>query len=179
MLLVADTAAPGALDGLRLKYRFHQDEPTHRYRTLLFQILEGLAGDTSNATVGWSDFVATASPDVERLEQSVFEWSRLVANVTAVDGAVVLDRRFGLVGFGAEVSAELPSPTSVWRARDTEGLARDAADVENVGTRHRAAYRFVNDHPGGLAIVVSHDGGVTFVANRGGQVVFWEQSVSP
>jgi len=51
--------------------------------------------------------------------------------------------------------------------------------VENVGTRHRAAYRFVNDHPNGLAVVISQDGGVTFVANHGKKVVFWEQSVSP
>ena len=31
------------LDGLRLKYRFGQDEPSHRYRTLLLQILEAVA----------------------------------------------------------------------------------------------------------------------------------------
>ena len=74
---------------------------------------------------------------------------------------------------------ELPSPSCVWRANDTEGHQRDPYDIENVGTRHRAAYRFINDHPQGLAIVVSHDGGVTFVANRDQKVVFWEQSVSP
>ena len=50
---------------------------------------------------------------------------------------------------------------------------------KSLGTRHRAAYRFINDHPDGLAIVVSQDGGVTFVASRAGDVVFWEQSVSP
>jgi hypothetical protein len=83
------------------------------------------------------------------------------------------------VGFGAEVSAELPSPSRVWRAKDTEGENVEPDDFENVGTRHRAAYRFVNDHPQGLAIVISHDGGVSFVANRAGEVVFWEQSVSP
>jgi hypothetical protein len=55
----------------------------------------------------------------------------------------------------------------------------EAEDVENVGTRHRAAYRFVNDHPGGLAVVISQDGGVSFVANRDGEVVFWAQSVGP
>jgi hypothetical protein len=48
-----------------------------------------------------------------------------------------------------------------------------------VGTRHRAAFRFVHDHPQGVAIVVSHDGGVSFVAKREDQVVVWEQSVSP
>jgi hypothetical protein len=62
---------------------------------------------------------------------------------------------------------------------DAEGATRKPDDIENVGTRHRAAYRFVHDHPSGLAIVVSHDGGVTFVANREQEIVFWEQSVSP
>jgi DisA bacterial checkpoint controller nucleotide-binding len=179
MILMADTSVPQGLDGLRLKYRFGQDEPAHRYRTILFQILDAVAAGTSKASVGWSDFVADASPALERLEQAVFEWSRLVANLTAVDGAVVLDKRLGLVGFGAEVSAELPAPANVWRSRDTEARELEAYEAENVGTRHRAAYRFVHDHPQGLAIVVSHDGGVTFVANRGGEVVFWEQSVSP
>jgi hypothetical protein len=179
MILVLETSVPRALDGLRLKYRFGQDEPSHRYRTLLFDILTAVAAATSKASVGWSDFATDASANLERLEQSVFEWSRLIANLAAVDGAVVVDKRLGLLGFGAEVSAELPSPTSVWRASDTEGHERDAYDIENVGTRHRAAFRFVNDHPQGLAIVVSHDGGVTFVANHAGEVVFWEQSVSP
>jgi hypothetical protein len=182
MILVVD-APPEAilhgLVGLRLKYRFGQDEPSHRYRTLLFQILTAVSAATAKASVGWSDFALDASGNLEKLEQSVFEMSRLIANLTSIDGAVVLDKRFGMVGFGAEVSAELPSPSRVWRAKDTEGTDIELDDFENVGTRHRAAYRFVNDHPGGLAIVISHDGGVSFVANRGGKVVFWEQSVSP
>jgi hypothetical protein len=178
MLLVVD-AVPSGLSGLRLKYRFGQDEPSHRYRTLLFRTLEMVASGASKPSVGWSDFASDTSPALERLEQAIFEWSRILSNLTAVDGALVLDKRFGLVGFGAEVSAELPSPQTVWRARDTEGRDVEPYDVENVGTRHRAAYRFVHDHPRGLAIVVSHDGGVTFVADRDGKIVFWEQSVSP
>jgi hypothetical protein len=182
MILVVDAApeaAPNSVDGLRLKYRFGQDEPSHRYRTLLLEILEGVAATTSKASVGWSDFALDASPGLERLEQSVFELSRLIANLTAIDGAVVLDKRLGLLGFGAEVSAELPAPSRVFRALDTEGNELEPDDIENVGTRHRAAYRFVNDHPRGLAIVISHDGGVSFVANRDHEVVFWEQSMSP
>ncbi|HET6148812.1 MAG TPA: hypothetical protein VFH68_14845 [Polyangia bacterium] len=182
MILVVDSTPPAqanALAGLRLKYRFDQDEPSHRYRTLLLQILERVAAATSKPSVGWSDFASDASPSLEKLEGAVFELSRLIANLADVDGAVVLDKAFGLVGFGVEVSADLPVPTRVWRARDTECRERDLDDIENVGTRHRAAYRFVNEHPRGLAIVVSHDGGVIFVANRDGEIVFWEQSVSP
>jgi hypothetical protein len=180
MVLVVDaTQAEQALASLHLKYRFHQDEPSQRYRTLLLRILDNLATSSTKPSVDWSDFALDGSQQLELLEQAVFEWSRVLASLTGVDGAVVLDKRFGVCGFGAEVSAELPAPSEVWRALDLEGEQRAVEAIENVGTRHRAAYRFVKDHPGGLAVVVSHDGGVSFVANRDGQVVFWEQSVGP
>lgn len=183
LILIVDhgwlDAASNGGGRLRLKYRFDQDEPSHRYRSLLFQILERVAAATSKASVGWSDFAQDDSQSLEKLEQAVFELSRVVANLAAIDGAVVLDKQLGLLGFGAEVSAELSLPYGVLRALDTEGRVCEPNDVENVGTRHRAAYRFVHDHPAGLAIVISHDGGVSFVANRQGDVVFWEQFVGP
>lgn len=177
LLLIVDGGA--ALEGLRLKYRMLEDEPTRRYRALLLRLLEALADSTDAPSIGWSDFLTNASPHLERLEHDVFEWSRVIANLAAIDGAVVLDKRFDLVGFGAEVSAELRAPERVWRALDREGTRRQPEESESVGTRHHAAYRFVNDHPSGVAIVVSHDGGVTFVANRDGEIVFWEQTDSP
>ena len=166
------------LAGLSLKYRFDQSEPSRRYRTLLFQLLDRLAAGTTNPSVDWSDFAGDTSQDLEKLEEAIFEMSRVIAGLTATDGAVVLDKRFTLLGFGAEVSSEIPAPARVWRALDTEGTRRMVNAVEDVGTRHRAAYRFVQQHPSGLAIVVSHDGGVSFVANRRGEIVSWQQSVS-
>ena len=138
-----------------------------------------MAAATSKASVGWMDFAQDESQSLEKLEQAVFELSRVISNLAAIDGAVVLDKHFGIVGFGTEVSPELPVPTRVLRALDTDARACVPDDMESVGTRHRAAYRFVHDHPGGLAIVISHDGGVSFVANREGEVVFWEQFVGP
>jgi hypothetical protein len=180
MVLVVDgQAGTPSVDGLRLKYRIAPDEASQRYRTLVFQILRAIAAATSKASIGWADFVSSASAELEELEQAVFEWSRVIANLAAIDGAVVLDKRFGLIGFGAEVSAELPTPSRVFRALDTEAKERRSEEIDGVGTRHRAAYRFANDHPGGLGIVISHDGGVSFVANRERDVVFWEQSIRP
>jgi hypothetical protein len=181
MLLIADGALgpSSAPDNVGLKYRFDASEPTRRYRTLLFRILEHLAGATTNPSVDWSDFERDTNPALEKLEQSIFEMSRVIASLAAIDGAVVLDKRFAILGFGAEVSGELPAPPRVWRALDVEGTKREPAAIEDVGTRHRAAYRFVHQHPQGLAIVISQDGGVTFVASRDGDVVFWEQSVGP
>jgi hypothetical protein len=178
--LIVGTEDGAALpSGLRLKYRLRQDEPSHRYRSLLLRLLQAVAATTDKPSVGWADFASNESALFARLEQEVFELSRALANLTAIDGALVLDKRFGVLGFGAEVSAELPGPRRVLRALDAEGRERQPEDVENVGTRHRAAYRFVNDHPSGLAVVVSQDGGVTFVANHDGNVVFWAQSVGP
>jgi hypothetical protein len=188
MLLIVDAeaaggpgphATPGHWGGLRLKYQFTDAEPSRRYRTLLLQILDRVAARATTLSVGWSEFALDESPDLERLEQAVFELSRVLASLTATDGAVVLDKRLHLLGFGAEVSADLPAPERVWRALDAEGQRRAAEAVESVGTRHRAAYRFAQRHPNGLAIVVSQDGGVSFVSQRGDDVVFWEQSVSP
>jgi hypothetical protein len=182
MILCVDPALEGASEaftGLRTKYRFDGSEPQSRYRTLLFRILERVAAGTTNASVDWTDFVNDPSPELERLEAAIFELSQVLAGLTAIDGAVIIDKRLTLRGFGAEVSAELPSPTRIWRALDREGSQREAGDLESVGTRHRAAYRFVHSHPHGLAIVISHDGGVSFVANHDGEVLSWEQSLSP
>jgi hypothetical protein len=182
MILVADaeTAGPGDVpENVGLKFRFDGGEPPRRYRTLLFRILDRLAAGTTNPSVDWSDFARDPNPDLEKLEQAVFEMSRVIASLAAVDGAVLLDKRFAILGFGAEVSSDLPAPLRIWRALDVEGRQKEPAMLEDVGTRHRAAYRFVRRHPRGLAIVVSHDGGVTFVANRADDVVFWEQSVGP
>ena len=182
LLLVADAGQDdlgAALAGVHLKYCFEPSEPRRRYRTLLFEILDRLAAGTTNTSVNWLDFVRDPNPDLERLEQAIFEMSRVVAGLTAIDGAVVLDKQFAILGFGAEVAGELPAPQRVWRALDTEGREREAYAFESVGTRHRAAYRFVKGHPSSLAIVISHDGGVSFVANRDDEVVFWEQSVNP
>lgn len=179
LILVLNVESGERPRGLRLKYSLGQDEPSHRYRTLLLGVLDAVARPSDKPSVGWDDFVSDETAQLAALEQEVFELSRVLANLSAIDGALVLDKRFGILGFGAEVSAELPTPDRVFRALDVEAVECQPESIENVGTRHRAAYRFVNDHPDGLAVVVSQDGAVSFVANREGQIVFWEQSVSP
>lgn len=86
-----------------------------------------------------------------------------------------LKNRFELIGFGAEVSGQVPCPRFVWQALDLDARWRRPEPSDAAGTRHRAAYRFIAAHPRGLAVVVSHDGAVRFVANMDGAVVYWEQ----
>lgn len=179
LILFADTelleqCTASATGPLKLKYAFRDNDARRRYRTLLLRLFGALAQHGEGA-VDLQRFFETETPDVISAEQSIFELSRLVSGLAAVDGAVVLNKRFELIGFGAEVSGELPYPDTVLQALDVEGERRSPEPANSVGTRHRAAYRFVAAHPMGLAIVISVDGIVRFVANIEGQIVFWDQ----
>lgn len=166
---------------LRTKHRFRNVEPVHRYQTLIARLSQEMKrlDPRDDAPHGWQEFERAEDKSLARVERSIFEMSNVVAALASVDGAVLLDKRFGLVGFGVEVSAELEPPARVWRASDLEATERRCDLVESVGTRHRAAYRYLQHHPEGLAIVISQDGSVRFVAHRPEGVTYWEQFVSP
>jgi hypothetical protein len=159
---------------LKIKYSVRDSEARRRYGSLLQQLFEAL-GRHGDGTIDLERFLSAETKDVIGVEHSIFELSRLVSGLAAVDGAVVLNKRFELMGFGAEVSGELPYPEIVEQALDVEGERRSAEPANSVGTRHRAAYRFLTAHPAGLAIVISMDGMVRFVANIEGKIVYWDQ----
>ena len=159
---------------LKVKYAFAKREASERYGSLLQRLFEVLVKQ-GEGNVDLERFLRTETPDVIDVEQSIFELSRLLSGLAAVDGAVVLNKHFELIGFGAEVSGELPYPDVVQQALDVEGERRSSEPANSVGTRHRAAYRFVTAHPAGLAIVISMDGIVRFVANLQGSIVYWDQ----
>jgi hypothetical protein len=81
-----------------------------------------------------------------------------VAQLTAVDGAVVLDDELNVHGFGATIvtGATFPSVT----AEQPAGLGKRAPlDLERRGNRHRSAVSFCAQQTGlALALVASQDG---------------------
>jgi len=179
LLLLVETSTGAACAAgrgpLNFKYALSRDSDRDRYRVLLTRLLLELGREPSLVPIDWAHFMAATNPELAPIEQSIFDFSNLVAGLAAVDGAVVLDKRFQLMGFGAEVSGNLPYPDTVYQALDLEAQRVSPEPATAVGTRHRAAYRFVAHCPDGLAIVVSHDGAVRFVANLEGRVVYWEQ----
>jgi hypothetical protein len=176
LVLFAEAALLEQATGpLKLKYAFSVGEARERYRRLLRRLVGVLGAHGGDGPVNLERFLKVETPEVAEIEQAIFEVSSLIAGLSCVDGAVVLDKRLGLIGFGAEVSGELGYPDTVWQALDVEAERRAAEAANSQGTRHRAAYRFVTAHPEGLALVVSHDGIVRFVANLRGEVVYWDQ----
>jgi hypothetical protein len=104
----------------------------------------------------------------------VFEVSRLCASLADVDGAVVMTKRFELLGFGGEILGGPGDLPTVRRALDLEGDSYEVEPVDGVGTRHRSAYRLCQQIHDAVVLVVSHDAGARFVAWHHGAVTYWD-----
>ena len=163
---------------INLKYRFADAEPRRRFRTLVTRIMNRVAELHAGARdpVGWDEYALSNDECLSAFDEAIFEMAYLVGACAEVDGAVVLTKRFELLGFGGEISGELPGVVTVRRALDLEGELAEEEFTESVGTRHRSAYRLCLAVPKTVAIVVSQDGSVRFMTNREGAVTYWDQS---
>jgi hypothetical protein len=176
MLVLLPSDVDGAFRSglLRMKYAFPPTEPRRRFRTLMLAVMRVLATAGTTGRVGWTQYAASTSAELTALDEAVFEVSHLLAGFADVDGAVVLTKRFELLGFGAEIAGDFPDVRTVLRARDLEGNDREEETLEGVGTRHRAAYRLCSRIRGALVIVISQDGTVRFVTSKEGAVTYWD-----
>lgn len=90
---------------------------------------------------------------------------RRIARLTLVDGAVVLTDKFRVLGFGVEFTAP---PTAA--SGETVVHRGTVRPVQDFGTRHRSAFRFVAAYPQVTGFVCSQDGGIRCVRNVEGRV---------
>jgi hypothetical protein len=162
---------------LRLKYAFSDDAARARYRQLILKAMARVAS-VNTGCVTWEAFEETKSVELLALDEAITELAHLIASLAAADGAVVISKRFELVGFGAEIIGDLPETMTVARSRDLEGVKQTLESVEGVGTRHRSAYRFCQRFHDAIAVVISQDGTVRFVAHKDGALTYWDH-VSP
>ena len=82
-----------------------------------------------------------------------------VGALTAIDGAVLLNRDLALVAFGAILPLRrTPTPALSMRTEDA-GMKR--VDLGSRGTRHRAAATYAAERPGDVVFVASEDGGLS------------------
>jgi hypothetical protein len=87
-----------------------------------------------------------------------------------------MSQRFELLGFGGEISGELPGVETVAKALDIEGDERIEESTESFGTRHRSAFRLCEALPDVIAVVISQDSNVRFVKHKDGAVTYWDQA---
>ncbi|MCI0387826.1 MAG: hypothetical protein MOB07_03510 [Acidobacteria bacterium] len=91
----------------------------------------------------------------------------VVAGLTAVDGATLINNQYELLAFGAKIGPR-KGGAQVEQAVVTEPVVGAAASVVNPiqlgGTRHLSAAQFVQDQRDSLALVASQDGRFTVFA---------------
>lgn len=165
---------------LNIKYPFLTDIGRRRIFPHIVGIMNEFARVASRSQrecrpLGWDEYLALSDPVLTRMDEALFELAHFVADLSLVDGAVVLNRRFEVLGFGAEISGGLENVTRLQVALDIEGETRQPEAVKGRGTRHRSAYRLCNALHDALAIVISQDGQVLFVHWHDGAVTCWDQ----
>jgi hypothetical protein len=93
--------------------------------------------------------------------------------LTAIDGAVLLNRDLALIAFGMILPVD--RSTAVVEAVDAEGLRSRVIDLGSRGTRHRAGVTYAARHPGSVVFLASEDGQVSclFRDSPDHQVQLW------
>jgi hypothetical protein len=130
-----------------------------------------------NAREFW-DSCITASEwqrpiDIQRLtvvKERLFDLTRSVGTLGAVDGCVGVVPGVRIVGFGGEIVASerdsLTSHITFVDARTGEPYGDEAQGGKFLGgMRHRSAFRLCKTIPGTLAFVASQDGGLSLMAS--------------
>jgi hypothetical protein len=182
IILPPDGAAKlvGGSGPLQLKYAYRDGEPRRRYRRLILRLMGTIAragGSAGLTHVDEDTYAALHDDELSSLRDAIFEMSQLIAALSEVDGAVVMTKRFELLGFGAEIVGDLPDVHHVARALDLEAEDCVTEPLIADGTRHRSAYRLCSRVADALAVVVSQDGGVRFVTMHNREVTFWDHAV--
>lgn len=161
---------------VRVKYAFTDEEPRRRILTVMGAIGAELTKfDPAGTVRGWEAYQAGAIGQLGDLDEALFEVAHLIADLTHVDGTVLMTDALEILGFGAEIAGELPEVTRVARALDLEGAEREWVRTDRVGTRHRSAYRLCQALHDALVLVISQDGALRFVRWHNDGVAYWEQ----
>ena len=165
------------------RHRFTEGEPRRRFRTLIVGVMNRLAevhgkGEAPSypREVGWEEYRKTGDEGIAELDEAIFELAHLIAALAAIDGAVVMSKRFELLGFGGEISGELPAVRTVAKALDLEGERILEEPTDGVGTRHRSAYRLCSALEEAVGVVVSQDGNARFVRRMDAGVTYWDHA---
>jgi hypothetical protein len=97
-----------------------------------------------------------------------------IARLGSVDGAILLNERLELIGFGVFISTADLDNVSI-SLKDGLNLSGDATEHQAKklgGARHQSAISFVDQYPGrAIAIVASQDGNLTLVGKDPDQLV--------
>ncbi|SRR6266446_590968 len=176
ILIVTEGKTVQSFENLNIKYPCQDETVWNCLRGKLILHDQFYRGSES-ATTADSNVNELVSLQSQRddVEGGLRDALAAVVRFTAVDGAVLITRKFELLGFGAVVKVPQAAMYQVFRCKDRQGTQREAIKIEDYGTRHRSAFEFCHScGENAAAIVASQDGGVKIVKRVGDDVCFWE-----
>jgi hypothetical protein len=106
-------------------------------------------------------------------EKAALDSLTRLAQLSTVDGALILTRELELVAFGAKLHA------GIWEGETVEGsnrlgnTSRMPFDVRRYGLRHHSALNFAAACEGSCVFVISHDGPVRAFIRVNDTVLYW------
>ena len=168
-----------AVQWIDCKYSATPDGSGQRFISLLQSILRRVGQLCDEGTTldgAWRIFRTNSDAELDRLEEAYFELARLFSDLMQVDGALVLDKRVRLIGFGGEIRVDR-NVFQVGHAQDLEGNEILPWNVQGDGTRHRSVYRLCSVEPEAIGFVISQDSQVRLIVNIDDSVVFWQHTM--
>lgn len=106
-------------------------------------------------------------------KRRIVEHAEILAQLTRVDGALIISSRLRVFSFGSVLAAPL------WEGATMHGIENEhdhrlyPVNLVGYGTRHSSAVNFVGWSPGSVAFVISQDGPITGLACRDEKTVYW------
>lgn len=103
-----------------------------------------------------------------------------VAQLAAVDKALLVGPNLEVISAGFEVKAQSPHGLGVLEAMNLEGNEVAEFPINRYGTKHAAAAAFAHHNVGSVVFAVSHDGAVRCLHRRLGEepVLLWQILIS-
>lgn len=102
---------------------------------------------------------------------SLVEAIRFVVRLAGCDGGIVITSDLRLLGFGAEIKAEMDPEVAAAEVVSEPNRKYRRCDVEQFGMRHRAAVKLSSRMPGTRILAVSQDGPITAIWREGTNVL--------
>jgi hypothetical protein len=98
-----------------------------------------------------------------------------ISLLTRVDGLVLMNQHFHVLGFGVMITGEV-EPVRLVLAGDAQASVelRMPMDYSHFGTRHRSIMQYCWKVPGSVGFVVSQDRDVRVFTRSGDDLVMWE-----
>lgn len=174
-----EAGAEAAARWIDCKYTAEANAAGLRFRHLIQAILSRvgqLSPPGASLAQAWDVFRNSNDTELDQLEESFFELARFFSDLMQVDGALVLDKRMCVIGFGGEIRVDR-SVLQVGHALDLDGAHIVPWNVHSDGTRHRSVYRLCSVEPQCLGFVISQDSHVRLIANIDDAVIFWAHTV--